>query len=433
MGIITKEVEVRLWGNTVEYYNDFGYVGKHGDIIVVKVEDLSNCSTVFVKVKCDYCGKEKDIKYVNYNTHTKNGEYCCSSCASLKHQETMLKKYGYKSPIQVPEIKQRLQQTNLERYGYISPSKNKDVKEKIEKTNLEKYGVKFVLQSKEVQSKIKQTNIEKYGVENILSNNDIKEKIKQTNLEKYGVENVSQNKDIQNKRIQTFIERFGVTNPLKNKECVAKLKQTNMQKYKVESIFQLEEIKQKVKQTNMAKYGVENVMQSPEILEKWFAKNGSNFVKSSRQQQYICNLYNGILNYPFKCFALDIYLLEDNLDIEYDGSGHKMSIYFGNVTEEEFEMKELYRNTALKREGYKQMRIISTKDLLPNDIILLQMLEQTRQYFSKYPQHSWIEFNIDTSSIRNAEYKDGISYNFGELRTIKDSDLNTKEATLEVA
>ena len=38
---------------------------------------------------------------------------------------------------------------------------------------------------------------------------------------------------------------------------------------------------------------------------------------------------------------------------------------------------------------------------------LLQILEETRQYFSQYPNHSWIEFSIDTSVMRNAEYKDG--------------------------
>ena len=108
MGIITKEVEIKLWASTIKYYNDLGYIGNHGDVITVKVEDLSKCSTVLVKVKCDYCGEEKQIKYVNYNARAKNGEYCCSNCASLKQQETMLKKYGYKSPIQVREIKQKL-------------------------------------------------------------------------------------------------------------------------------------------------------------------------------------------------------------------------------------------------------------------------------------------------------------------------------------
>ena len=73
------------------------------------------------------------------------------------------------------------------------------------------------------------------------------------------------------------------------------------------------------------------------------------------------------------------------------------------------------------------MRIISTKDLLPSDQVLLEMLNYTCNYFSLYPNHSWIEFNIDISAVRNAEHKDGIPYSFGKLRTIKNSDLTKQK------
>ena len=162
-------------------------------------------------------------------------------------------------------------------------------------------------------------------------------------------------------------------------------------------------------------------MQSSDFLEKWFTKNGSNFVKSSRQQQYLCNLYNGILNYPFKCFALDIFLPEDKLDIEFDGSGHKMSVFLGGISEKDFHMKEIYRNIAIKKEGYKQMRIISSKDLLPSDQILHQMLSVAREYFNT-TSHTWINFDIDNSIMINAENKDvgGIFFDYGQLRKIKE-------------
>ena len=51
------------------------------------------------------------------------------------------------------------------------------------------------------------------------------------------------------------------------------------------------------------------------------------------------------------------------------------------------------------------------------------MLQDARNYFSDYPNHSWIEFNIDTSIVRNAENKNGAPYDFGTLRKIKDEDL----------
>ena len=69
------------------------------------------------------------------------------------------------------------------------------------------------------------------------------------------------------------------------------------------------------------------------------------------------------------------------------------------------------------------MRIISSDDKLPTDEILLSMLFKTKQYFSNYPNHSWIEYNIDTSIVRNAEYKDGVFFDFGKLQKINNNKL----------
>ena len=426
MGIISKTVKVLPRGKSITHYKEKGYDAKHGQELEVKVKDLSLCSTALIETECDYCGKERSIRYVDYNAQTKNGtqKCCCLDCVPLKREDVMFEKYGYRTALQISEIKEKIKKTNQERYGSNSPSGNAEVREKQKKTLMKNYGVENPSLSKELREKRKQTFIDRYGVENPLLNPEIKAKATQTILDRYGVENVFYNKEISDKKDAVLIERYGTLYPLQNSECFEKLKQTNMEKYGVEYIPQLEETKQKVKQTNLKNCGYESYMQSSEFLEKWIAKNGSNFVKSSKQQQYLCNLYDGILNYPFRCFALDIYLPEDKLDIEFDGSGHRMSISLGNVTEEEFEKKELYRNVALNKEGYKQMRIISTADKLPFDTVLFQMLSDAKSYFSLYPQHSWIEFNIDTSIIRNAENKQGLSYDFGTLRTIKDSDLN---------
>jgi hypothetical protein len=91
-------------------------------------------------------------------------------------------------------------------------------------------------------------------------------------------------------------------------------------------------------------------------------------------------------------------------------------------------MRELYRNIAIKNADIKQIRIVSTKDKLPQDETLLQMLEHSKEYFSNYPNHSWIEFNIDASTVRNAEQKDGVFFDYGNLRTIKESDLTNQES-----
>lgn len=186
----------------------------------------------------------------------------------------------------------------------------------------------------------------------------------------------------------------------------------------------------------MERYGVYHHLQSPEILAKQketFYKNGTCI--TSKQQEYIFNLYKSTnedvaLNFPISYCNADICFSKEKLEIEYDGSGHDLNVRLGNMTQEEFNQKEIIRNSVIKHEGYKQMRIISSKDKLPSDTILFQMLSDARTYFST-TQHTWIEFSIDNKTIRSAEHhvpediKQVIPYNYGELRTIKDSDLQS--------
>ena len=471
--LLTKEVEVVPHGRSVKYYREKGYNVKSGVPLIVKVEDLSPCSTVLVETSCDYCGKlRQPVKFVNYNKQTKGGmlKCCCSECAPLKQAELMMEKYGYKSPLQVPEIKEKFIKTNQERYGANSPAGNKDVREKQKKTLLKKYGVDSPLLSQEIQNKIKQTNLQRYGVENPLLNDEIRAKAKQTVIDRYGVENVLFNDDIRAKRDVVLMEKFGTLYPLQNEECYEKLKQTNMKRYGVENVSQNTDIRRKIEETcldrygfrcslqndavkekaiatNINKYGVESILmlpefhkhsrevdmerygvhhhlQNPDILAKQketFYKNGT--CPTSVQQIYICDLYNGDMNYSVEYYNADIYLSDDNLLIEYDGGGHDLCVKLGRLTADEFKRKEIIRSSVIKRAGYNQMRIISTKDLLPPDDILLQMLDDTRSYFKTYPNHSWIEYDIDNGNVRNAENKDGEPYDFGELRRISKGDV----------
>lgn len=329
MGIITREAEVLLNGNNVNRYKQLGYkipmkeasksmkytgvdyVADFTKSLLVKIEDLPLNSKALVKTICDYCGAPKPLmKYSDYNKQTRNGliKCCCEKCASIKHKEVMLEKYGYEYTMQVPEIQEKVYRTNNQKYGCNSP-----------------YGNAMVIK--------------------------------------------------------------------------------------------------KAKQTNLERYGYENAMQSPAFYQKWLEKHGSDFVKSSKQQRYLCNLYKGILNYHVQHYSLDVCILEDKIDVEFDGSGHKMCIKLKKMTQEEFDKREIIRSQIVKSEGYKQMKIISSKDFLPSDSTLLQMLSVAKQYFSEYPNHSWIEFDIDLSIVRNAENKNGVFYDYGELRKIKDSDF----------
>lgn len=230
-------------------------------------------------------------------------------------------------------------------------------------------------------------------------------KTNESNLLVYNVENASQLEEVKKKVALTNIKKYGVIAPAQNKDVQAKMR---------ESCFR--------------NYGTENPMKCNEIKERFIRSLCSTGAcKTSKQQIYLFDLYGKYnmaeINFPISCYAADICLLEKNITIEYDGGGHGLGIALGTFTKKDFNQKEIIRNQTIKREGYKQIRIISTKDLLPSDQILLQMLNEAELYFSKYPNHSWIEYDIDNSIIRNAEYKDGVRYDYGKLRRIKDSDL----------
>lgn len=375
MGIIIKEVEVKPTGKMIQYYRDKGYDAKYNQLLIVNIDDLPEKSSIHIKVSCDYCGEECNPRYVDYcNSIEIDGTYACVHCAIHKAEKTTYKKYGVLNYSSTKECREKVSNTLMSRYGISHVSKSeKFLKRKCENNKL-KYGVEHTLQVKEFRDKGIQTNLEKYGVENVLQCEEIKKRMMSTMQIKYGTPYASQNLEIKNK----------------------------------------------ISNTNLDRYGYECVLSSPEIREKMtktLYENSSQ--KSSRQQRYICNLYNGILNFPIKYYSADIYLLYDNIIVEFDGSGHFLNVITGRETEKEHTQKEIIRYNVIKREGYKQMRIISDKDFLPSDQVLLQMLSESRQYFSDYPNHSWTEFNISTSTLRNAENKQGIPYDFGELRKIK--------------
>ncbi len=227
-------------------------------------------------------------------------------------------------------------------------------------------------------------------------------KVMQTNEKRYGHKFVLQNETIKEKMFSTNIERYGVKSYGQTKECC-----------------------EKIKQTCLEKYGVEHIAHSPEIKRKkcnTLYKNGA--ISTSKQQYYIFNLYNQnkqcFLNYPISCYNVDICFPEERLTIEYNGGFHNGQVKLGQYTQEDFDNKEIIRNNIIKREGYKQMRIISSKDFLSSDKILLQMLSLAKEYFNT-TSHSWINFDIDNSKMINAENKNvgGIYFDYGQLRKIK--------------
>lgn len=261
----------------------------------------------------------------------------------------------------------------------------------------------------------------KYGVSSPAQLEEVRNKMKQTSLERYGVENYSQTKEWKEKYRQICLEKYNVENVFQLPSIKEKIKQTSLQRYGTEHPFQSTEIKDKQRDTMVERYGVPHVSQIPTVREKianTFFTNGT--IPTSKQQRYLNILFDGKLNYPIKHYCADICLPEEKIIIEFDGSGHDLEVRLGTCTQEKFSQREIIRSNIIKREGYKQIHIISKTDKLPSDAMLYQILSIAKEYFSN-TSHSWINFDIDNSKIINAENKlvGGVFFDYGKLRKIK--------------
>lgn len=218
-----------------------------------------------------------------------------------------------------------------------------------------------------------------------------------------------------------LLQYYNYNNQLNNniikKYCCSKcqplkVKQSNLLIYGVESTNQLEKIKQKKIKTCLEHYGVENPNQSKEVIikkQETFYKNGTQ--KTSKQQRYIHGVINGELNYPHYTASLDIAFPEDKIYVECDFGGHLLNVKLGRMTDEEQIEKEKRRWYALYRKGWKEIRLISKKDLVPTEDILINILNYSKKHFSA--GHSWIHFDFDNNCIIFKNTK--IYYDFGVL------------------
>lgn len=427
MGIITKTVKIKPRNNKVrQYYREKGYIFNDGDEIEVKVEDLqrNNCSNIYVF--CDICKKEQWVKHNNYITSlNRGGYYACKNCINIKREDMIMKKYGVKSNLQIPEVRRSIEKTNLEKYGYKNVLQSPTIQEKIKQTNLERIGVENPFMLQKYQDKGKQTKIERYGTDNTSQLEETKIKAKETNLKNWGFKNPAQSPIIQAKMKETNLQRWGFEYASQSPIIQEKIQNTNMERFGYPVASKSPIIQEKIQNTNIEHFGVTNPMKSPIIKKKCAeALFISNAVKTSKQQIYLNNLFEGILNGVVGYYNCDIVLNEEKIIIEYNGSGHWLNVVLGGMTEDEYKKHEIVRNNIIKREGYKRIEITSRKDKLPSDEKLLEMLSYARSFFQENPQRSWINFDIDNSCIYNAYHKeDGEPYDYGTLRTIKKKDV----------
>lgn len=197
-------------------------------------------------------------------------------------------------------------------------------------------------------------------------------KMKETNLERYGVECAVHSPDIYNKAVETWKQKYNTDHPLKAKEVIAK------------------------RQATLSKEG-----KTP----------------SSKQQIYICNLLDGELNATLGIYAMDIYKDIDNTCVEYDGSGHDLKVKKGACTQAEFNRREYLKEKVIHDANINLIRIISRKDKIPDDSIMLRMYSDAINYFAS--GHTWRYYDIDNNIYRDSQHVNGEHYDYGILRDTK--------------
>jgi len=144
-------------------------------------------------------------------------------------------------------------------------------------------------------------------------------------------------------------------------------------------------------------------------------KKDRNNNPTSLQQQYIFNILGGEENYIMGNYLLDIAFPEEKIYLEYDGSGHALGVKMGFVSEEEFHKKEVKRNYFLLRRGWKEIRIISKKDKLPNEQGIKLILSSAKEILNS--GRSYVIFDIDKSTIECQNCNS--HYDFGELKRVR--------------
>lgn len=130
------------------------------------------------------------------------GKYCChrhyveDPTVQDRREDTMLKRHGVRTPMELNEFKQRAKETCIRDFGVVNVGQRSDVKEKIKQTNLKTYGAKSFVESEEFKRKSVETCRKKYHVDHIALSTEFKTLIKDYWRRNHNVENPFQVKGI---------------------------------------------------------------------------------------------------------------------------------------------------------------------------------------------------------------------------------------------
>lgn len=90
--IENQYIKIKVNRKTRKQYEEKGYnINEDTKTVKVLCDDLSKGSHSKVKVKCDFCGKVKDVVWKDYYSYSKNNDkYACSKCRQTKTSQNNL-------------------------------------------------------------------------------------------------------------------------------------------------------------------------------------------------------------------------------------------------------------------------------------------------------------------------------------------------------
>ena len=84
--LLEEKIKIKVSMKNIEHLKSKGYDCELKDIIEIFTKDINEGSHILVKVKCDICGKEKEILFQKYIKNINNDNFyaCSSKCAQDK-------------------------------------------------------------------------------------------------------------------------------------------------------------------------------------------------------------------------------------------------------------------------------------------------------------------------------------------------------------
>ena len=193
-------------------------------------------------------------------------------------------------------------------------------------------------------------------------------------------------------------------------KCIQKRKEyTVMKRYGVKNVLASKKIRDKIKATLKERYNVEKVSDIPNFKEKIIAtRKAKGLIQTSKQQNRLFRLFGGELNYPVKGYAADIALIRDRIILEYNGSGHDLTVQRQQETRDHFDNKEQNRLNDLIEDQWNVIIFISKNDKLPTNIDLKQLFLYAKYSFTPYSQSEiepihWVKIDFDNNSVTTAK------------------------------